>query len=161
VFSSVLAVVLAYISLISHTCYMLNQSHRLRLFKKMHKACNYDLGFSLERLRFRSNYCETFIFKINVKTTEMLSYRLTAFRYYVTVQGPSVLCTQGALFLCSRCSAMHATNVERNSWRLPPDDTVQVADQRSKSAEVRPISSCTCSSNTNCKNRTAHTKLRY
>jgi hypothetical protein len=32
---------------------------------------------------------------------------------------------------------MHATNVERNSWRLPPDDTVQVADQRSKSAEVR------------------------
>ncbi|XP_023716434.1 inactive dipeptidyl peptidase 10 [Cryptotermes secundus] len=30
---------------------------------------------------------------------------------------------------------MHATTVERNSWRLPPDDTVQVADQRSKSAE--------------------------
>jgi hypothetical protein len=35
---------------------------------------------------------------------------------------------------------MHATTVERNSWRLPPDDTVQVADQRSKSAEVRFIS---------------------
>jgi hypothetical protein len=35
---------------------------------------------------------------------------------------------------------MHATTVERNSWRLPPDDTVQVADQRSKSAEVRLIS---------------------
>jgi len=42
---------------------------------------------------------------------------------------------------------MHATNVERNSWRLPPDDTVQVADQRSKSAEVSLISDCTCSSN--------------
>jgi len=41
---------------------------------------------------------------------------------------------------------MHATNVERNSWRLPPDDTVQVADQRSKSAEVSFISGCTCSS---------------
>lgn len=39
---------------------------------------------------------------------------------------------------------MHATNVERNSWRLPPDDTVQVADQRSKSAEVGLISGCTC-----------------
>jgi hypothetical protein len=42
---------------------------------------------------------------------------------------------------------MHATNVERNSWRLPPDDTVQVADQRSKSAEVSLISDCTLSSN--------------
>jgi hypothetical protein len=52
-----------------------------------------------------------------------------------------------ALFVCSRCSAMHATNVERNSWRLPPDDTVQVADQRSKSAEVSLISGYTCSSN--------------
>ncbi|XP_063236972.1 inactive dipeptidyl peptidase 10 [Bacillus rossius redtenbacheri] len=31
---------------------------------------------------------------------------------------------------------MHTNvNIERNSWRLPPDDTVQVADQRSKSAE--------------------------
>jgi hypothetical protein len=39
--------------------------------------------------------------------------------------------------LYSRWRAMHATTVERNSWRLPPDDTVQVADQRSKSAEVR------------------------
>ena len=57
------------------------------------------------------------------------------------------LCTRRALFLCSRCSAMHATNVERNSWRLPPDDTVQVADQRSKSAEVSLISGCTCSNN--------------
>jgi len=42
---------------------------------------------------------------------------------------------------------MHATNVERNSWRLPPDDTVQVADQRSKSAEVGLISGCTYISN--------------
>lgn len=57
------------------------------------------------------------------------------------------LWTLRALFWCSRCSAMHATNVERNSWRLPPDDTVQVADQRSKSAEVSLISDCTCSSN--------------
>ena len=57
------------------------------------------------------------------------------------------LWTQRALLLCSRCSAMHATNVERNSWRLPPDDTVQVADQRSKSAEVSLISGCTCISN--------------
>lgn len=45
---------------------------------------------------------------------------------------------------------MHATTVERNSWRLPPDDTVQVADQRSKSAEVRLISrSNNSSSSTN------------
>jgi hypothetical protein len=57
------------------------------------------------------------------------------------------LLTLRALFLCSRCSAMHATNVERNSWRLPPDDTVQVADQRSKSAEVSLIRGCTCSRN--------------
>ena len=76
--------------------------------------------------------------------------------YYIDLQFSNIkalfralvfLCTQHALFLCSRCSAMHATNVERNSWRLPPDDTVQVADQRSKSAEVSLISPCTCSSN--------------
>ncbi|KAG5333283.1 DPP10 peptidase, partial [Acromyrmex heyeri] len=28
-----------------------------------------------------------------------------------------------------------SVNVERNSWRLPPDETVQVADPRSKSAQ--------------------------
>jgi hypothetical protein len=56
------------------------------------------------------------------------------------------LWTRRALCLCSRCSAMHATNVERNSGRLPPDDTVQVADQRSKSAEVSLTSGCTPSS---------------
>lgn len=31
-----------------------------------------------------------------------------------------------------------SVNVERNSWRLPPDETVQVADPRSKS-EVKYI----------------------
>ncbi|XP_029660600.1 dipeptidyl aminopeptidase-like protein 6 isoform X1 [Formica exsecta] len=30
-----------------------------------------------------------------------------------------------------------SVNVERNSWRLPPDETVQVADPRSKSAQVK------------------------
>ncbi|KYN43952.1 hypothetical protein ALC56_01490 [Trachymyrmex septentrionalis] len=29
-----------------------------------------------------------------------------------------------------------SVNVERNSWRLPPDETVQVADPRSKSAQT-------------------------
>ncbi|XP_011055618.1 PREDICTED: inactive dipeptidyl peptidase 10 isoform X1 [Acromyrmex echinatior] len=30
-----------------------------------------------------------------------------------------------------------SVNIERNSWRLPPDETVQVADPRSKSAQVK------------------------
>ncbi|KAL2745097.1 inactive dipeptidyl peptidase 10 isoform X1 [Vespula maculifrons] len=29
-----------------------------------------------------------------------------------------------------------SVNIERNSWRLPPDETVQVADPRSKSAQL-------------------------
>ncbi|EGI64634.1 hypothetical protein G5I_06823 [Acromyrmex echinatior] len=29
-----------------------------------------------------------------------------------------------------------SVNIERNSWRLPPDETVQVADPRSKSAQT-------------------------
>lgn len=28
-----------------------------------------------------------------------------------------------------------SVNIERNSWRLPPDETVQVGDPRSKSAK--------------------------
>ena len=32
-----------------------------------------------------------------------------------------------------------SVNVERNSWRLPPDETVQVADPRSKSAQVKEV----------------------
>lgn len=37
-------------------------------------------------------------------------------------------------------AAMNASvNVERNSWRLPPDETVQVADPRSKSAQVKEV----------------------
>ncbi|XP_024889600.1 dipeptidyl aminopeptidase-like protein 6 isoform X1 [Temnothorax curvispinosus] len=30
-----------------------------------------------------------------------------------------------------------SVNIERNSWRLPPDETVQVADPRSKSTQVK------------------------
>lgn len=37
-------------------------------------------------------------------------------------------------------SAMNASvNIERNSWRLPPDETVQVGDPRSKSAQVKEV----------------------
>jgi len=32
-----------------------------------------------------------------------------------------------------------SVNIERNSWRLPPDETVQVADPRSKSAQVKEV----------------------
>lgn len=32
-----------------------------------------------------------------------------------------------------------SVNVERNSWRLPPDETVQVGDPRSKSAQVKEV----------------------
>lgn len=41
-------------------------------------------------------------------------------------------------------AAMNASvNVERNSWRLPPDETVQVADPRSKSAQVKEVNRST------------------
>jgi len=36
-----------------------------------------------------------------------------------------------------------SVNVERNSWRLPPDETVQVADPRSKSAQVKEVNRST------------------
>lgn len=32
-----------------------------------------------------------------------------------------------------------SVNIERNSWRLPPDETVQVADPRSKSTQVKEV----------------------
>lgn len=54
-------------------------------------------------------------------------------------RGPEVkkkledMCTE---LMCMFCrSAMHAA-IERNSWRLPPEDIVQVADPRSKKAQV-------------------------
>lgn len=41
-------------------------------------------------------------------------------------------------------AAMNASvNIERNSWRLPPDETVQVADPRSKSAQVKEVNRST------------------
>lgn len=36
-----------------------------------------------------------------------------------------------------------SVNIERNSWRLPPDETVQVADPRSKSAQVKEVNRST------------------
>lgn len=37
---------------------------------------------------------------------------------------------------------MHAA-IERNSWRLPPEDIVQVADPRSKKGQVRNLTRST------------------
>lgn len=43
-------------------------------------------------------------------------------------------------------AAMNASvNVERNSWRLPPDETVQVGDPRSKSTQVKEVNRSTSS----------------
>lgn len=42
---------------------------------------------------------------------------------------------------CFRDTSMHAA-IERNSWRLPPEDIVQVADPRSKKGTVRDLIYC-------------------
>lgn len=43
---------------------------------------------------------------------------------------------------CFRDTTMHAA-IERNSWRLPPEDIVQVADPRSKKGTVRNLTRST------------------
>ncbi|KAF4524777.1 hypothetical protein B566_EDAN014471 [Ephemera danica] len=52
-------------------------------------------------------------------------------RVYVKVPRPGICC------VCDRgVDRMHTNvNIERNSWRLPPDETLQVGDTRSKNDE--------------------------
>ncbi|KAH0999374.1 hypothetical protein HUJ04_001381 [Dendroctonus ponderosae] len=39
---------------------------------------------------------------------------------------------------------MHANvHADRNSWRLPPDETLQVADRKAKKAETKQVFHCT------------------